>query len=224
MSVSKEELNSVKEMWDRRPQDPYISRKDYLVLGAEFNEDRRGRTHYNNPRVYLLGKEPPPDEYEEYDEYDRYIHANFDSQYTGELREMANSYQDRFDEIAFDDSTMCGFISEDAEQTLMHRIKSFYIMLKQNGVLFFSETSDDIIRACRRIGFETKQIRLADLHKDNLPKMLKFSGVEHRIILLAIKTDRRTSGRNINGGRGRRGSRRGSRKLISRKLRKTARR
>jgi hypothetical protein len=223
MSESKEELNSVAEMWSRRPQDPYISSKDYLVLGATFDEDKRQRTHYNNPRVFLLGKEPPQDEYEGYDERDRYIHANFDSQYADELREMANAYQDRFDEIAFDESTMCGFISEDAEQTLMHRIKSFYIMLKQNGILFFSETSDDIINACRRFGFETKQIRLADLHKDNLPKMLKFSRMEDRTILFGIKTGKKTSGRNINGGRGS-GSRK--RKLISRnrKLRKTARR
>jgi hypothetical protein len=222
MSSSNEELNRVAEMWSSRPQDPYISSKDYLVLGATFDEERRGRTHYRNPRVYLLGNKEPPNEDEK---RARYIHADFHSRYTQELREVANTYQNRFDEIAFDQSTMCGFISEDEQYTLKHRIESFYIMLKQNGILFFSESSDDIKSACQSIGLKPMYIRLADLHIDNLPRILKFSGMEDRIILLGIKTAKKI---NNKGGRGRRGSHRGrgSRKgkLISRKLRKTARR
>lgn len=218
MSSANGELNRVAEIWSRRPVDTYRSSKDYLVLGATFDEEKRGRTHYNNPRVYLLDHEEPPNEDEK---NARYIHADFHSEHAGELREVANTYANRFDEIAFDQSTMCGFISEDAQDTLKNRIESFYIMLKQNGVLYFSESSRDIISACRRVGLEPMRIRLADLHMDNLPKMLKFSRMEDRVILLGIKTGEK---RNINGGRGSRSRGSRNRKLRSRKLRKTARR
>lgn len=204
-------LKEAKEIFNSIP--PPEGREEYrryLVIGASPDEYRRDRTHYNNPQVYLLDKEKPKGEGAN---YSRYIVADYSSEKAQELRTVAKAHAAYFDEMIFDYSTMCGIWYGD--ETLEHRFESFYIMLKDNGVLYLPECGSgnrDIEYALSNIGFTTYFIRLNDLKRTPLPHMLNLA--KDLIILVAIKISGRGP-RNQMGGR-RRGGSRGSRSRGSR--------
>jgi hypothetical protein len=106
----KRRLEEAREWWNAmRPRDSN-SPKRYLLLGATPHEERRGRTHYNRPNVFLLGHDLPN---RKGVNYRRYIEADYSSENADRLREIALNYEDQFDEISFDWSTMCAFFGGD---------------------------------------------------------------------------------------------------------------
>lgn len=82
------------EMAGRLP--PHITGAAYLVLGASPYEARRGRVHYDDPRVFFLDKMESP-------AHPRLIHADFSSPV--EMGLLASLLPEAFDEICFDQSS-----------------------------------------------------------------------------------------------------------------------
>jgi len=151
--------------------------KTYLVMGASPDEHRRGRTHYDNSRVWLLGNEPKKGGVN----YSRYIQGDYSESKAGKLRQIALENANRFDEITFDESSMCEF--RGAGESVMHRFQSISIMLKPNGVLFLSDVSDEFEHVLTQLGFHTMTIRVRDL-PGTIASMVVTSDA---IVIVAIK-------------------------------------
>jgi len=165
-----------------RPRAPANgSPKQYLVLGAAPHEGRRGRTHYNNPNVWLLGHEPPR---EGGHNYSRYIQADYGVEYAEELRAIAEAHPGKFDEISFDESSMCAIFSS-GRDSLAHRFRSFYIMLKESGVFYLPDSNEEMEEALQTVGFETIKIRVRDLGGDTLINILGLRPDD--VVLVGIK-------------------------------------
>jgi hypothetical protein len=157
------------------------SPKQYLVLGASPAEERRGRTHYTNPNVWLLGDEPRrAGGYN----YSRYIRADYSEGRAEELREIAETYANRFDEITFDASSMCSFFSANP-MSLRNRFQSFNIMLKPTGVLYLPDFNEAMNDALQMLGFETMKVRVRDLGGDTIVNMIGMQS--NAVMLVAIK-------------------------------------
>jgi hypothetical protein len=173
-------LDIARNWWiAKRPRNTN-GQKRYLVLGASPHEERNGRTHYNRPNVFLLGEDPPN---RAGVNYRRYIQASYSSEKTDELRTIALNYENGFDEISFDWSSMCAFY--EGSRSIQDRLQSFYIMLKNNGVFFLPDCNPQIEKALQNLGFETNLVRVKDLGGDTIINML---GIDKTIkILVAIK-------------------------------------
>lgn len=159
------------EWWGTVPRNATNGRrKKYLVLGATPDEFRNGRTHYDNTDVYLLGDEPARNT--EGIDYTRYLVASYSPEHAGDLRELAHNYKSFFNEMTFDQSTMCAFHNDG--DSVRHRFESLSIMLKPNGILYLSDTSSYLQTALQEVGFDVRKLRVRDLGPDSLPSMIHF--------------------------------------------------
>lgn len=178
--IHEHHLDEARNWWIAKKPKGANGPKRYLVLGASPHEERKGRTHYNRPNVFLLGEDPPN---RAGVNYRRYIQASYNSEKTDELRKIALDYENGFDEIAFDWSSMCAFY--EGSRLIEDRLQSFYIMLKNNGVFFLPNYNPQIEQALQNLGFETHLVRVKDLDGDTIVNMLGFD--KNLEILVAIK-------------------------------------
>ena len=155
--------------------------KAFLVLGSHPAEERRGRTHYNRPNVFLLAHDRKNNQPGR--NYSRYIQADYSDPETFE--QIAQKYRNTFDEIGFDwHSAPCGL-----PDTLDERVRIFSdirSMLKKNGLFY---TEGGYSRELVRSGFEANEVRLRDLvgRGDTLANILyRYEGRPDSIITVAI--------------------------------------
>jgi hypothetical protein len=114
----------IEEILTFRQTLPPIPNPAYLVLGSAPNENRRGRTHYDNPNIFLM------DEIET--EGPRYFKLSFTDNL--KLGMLAALLPNSFDEICFDLSTVKAF--KTSEETIIERLASLKNMLKPTGTLY----------------------------------------------------------------------------------------
>jgi len=146
-----------------------------LVLGASPSEERRGRDHYDDPNVFLLGHENR--------QAPRYIQANFNPDARDpRLKKASTDHVNSFDEIAFDGSTMCGFGGP--ADSMVPIFRYFYKMLKDNGVFFLSDYTPQIKAALELTGFLVHRVRVLDLG-GTIVSRLAFP--DDSIVFVAIK-------------------------------------
>ena len=155
--------------------------KAFLVLGAHPAEERRGRTHYNRPNVFLLAHDRKNNQPGR--NYSRYIQADYSD--PGMFEQIISKYRSRFDEIGFDwHSAPCGL-----PDTFDDRVRIFNdisSMLKKNGLFYIQGGySKELVRS----GFEANEVRLRDLvgRGDTLANILyRYEGSPDSIITVAI--------------------------------------
>ena len=158
------------EWWGTVPRNSTNGRrKKYLVLGATPDEFRNGRTHYDNTDVYLLGNEPAHNT--EGIDYTRYLVASYSPEDSGKLRTLATRLRSKFNEMTFDESTMCAFHNYD--DSVRHRFESLSIMLKPNGILYLTDTSSYLQTTLQEVGFDVRKLRVRDLGPESLPSMIR---------------------------------------------------
>ena len=111
-----------------------ITNSAYLVLGATPHEDRGGREFYDMETIYLLSNEPRQEGLPN-NAYSRYIQADFNN--PQELGPLSEHLARRFDEIAFDGSTIKLFNIDSPERPLVERLRYLKDMLKDDGKFYF---------------------------------------------------------------------------------------
>jgi hypothetical protein len=172
-----QELRDGARWWaDNRVRYPAGYNPKSLVLGASPTEERSGRTHYDDKDVFLLGQE-------DHHDAPRYIQANYTPGLADKKLEAAsNTYENFFDEIAFDGSTMCSF---GVSSGLMVPIFTFfYKMLKERGVFFLYEDTPNIQTALEVTGFLVRRVKVVDL-RGTIVRTLGFN--DNTPVLVAIK-------------------------------------
>lgn len=195
-------LNEAARWWSSNSPKKTGKNTRYLVLGATPGEERRGRTHYDRNDVYLLGEDTPRKN--QMLNYSRYIQADYSDEHIDELRKVSIKHAGWFDEISFDESSMCAFQTAD-EQSLRHRFESFYIMLKENGVFFLPDAGCYLDKGILesvlyRAGFNRViKMRVNDLGGDTIVNMLHIDS--KRTIIVAVKKTAAHSV-NVHGNRG----------------------
>jgi SAM-dependent methyltransferase len=107
---------------------PPTTEHSLLILGSHPKEDRRGRTFYDDPDVYLLDATPVIEEAER----ERYYQIDFRD--ASHMAALAFLIPNAFDEICFDESTTKFF--NYPLDTLQSRIQSIHRMLKVGGVFY----------------------------------------------------------------------------------------
>lgn len=140
---------------DNRIRYPVGYQVKSLILGASPTEGRRGRDYYDDPNVFLLGRE-------EVKNAPRYIHADYSPDVRDpELTAASNDYENTFDEIAFDGSTMCTF--HGPPDSMVPVFGYFYKMLKDEGVFFLSDYTPEIKMALEMNRFLVHRVNVAHL-------------------------------------------------------------
>jgi hypothetical protein len=152
------------------------------VLGAAPDEERRGRTHYDDPNVWLLDNHTVA----EGTNTSRYIKADYSAEKAGELREIAQTYKGKFNQIVFDYSATCG-VHGGSVQSLTDRFKSFYTMLKPNGIFILDDCGQNTQVALGNAGFsEVRKIQVKSLGDETIISDLTDIKPEYQR-LIAIK-------------------------------------
>lgn len=124
-----------------------VEAQTLLALGVHPAE-KKGLKHpgfFEMPNVFLLDQE---NQHPGFD-YSRYIELDWSRD--GSLERLATKVGGRFDQVAFDWSTMCAF-RRGPETT--SRFNALYKMLKPNGVLFLSESDPEYVGSLRNAGFQ----------------------------------------------------------------------
>lgn len=172
----------------------------YLVLGATPDEDPRGRTHYKEDNVWLLGIPTGAAGVDT----SRFINADYSADHADELRTTAEEYAEKFNQIAFDSSTMCAFYAGTLD-SMADRFNSFYIMLKNNGIFFVEAQSQEITAALIKAGFnDVRNVTVRDLGSNTILSKLRFG--PGRTVTVGIK--------RVNPRGGKRSTRRSRRRSI----------
>jgi hypothetical protein len=154
----------------------------YLVLGAAPDEERHGRTHYDDPNVWLLDNHTVA----EGTNTSRYIKADYSAEKVNELRKIAQKFKGNFNQIAFDYSATCG-VYGGSVQSLTDRFKSFYTMLKPNGIFILDDCGQNTRVALGNAGFsEVREIQVKSLGDETIISDLTDIKPEHQL-LIAIK-------------------------------------
>ncbi|NDB83783.1 MAG: hypothetical protein EB127_13810 [Alphaproteobacteria bacterium] len=123
-----------------------VEAQTFLALGVHPAEPRetKVRGFFEMPNVFLLDRE---NQHPGFD-YSRYVQLDWDKE--GSLERLATKVGGRFDQVAFDHSTMCSFRYGETTS----RFNALYKMLKPNGVLFLSEIDHTHVRSLRNAGFQ----------------------------------------------------------------------
>ena len=152
----------------------------YLVLGAAPDEEKRGRTHYNDPNVWLLDNHTVA----EGTNTSRYIQADYSAREADQLRKIAQTYEGKFNQIAFDYSTTCE-VHGGSVQSLTDRFESFYTMLKPNGIFILPDCGQNTEAALEYAGFsEVRKIQVKSLGDKTIISELHFSPESWEIIAI----------------------------------------
>ena len=137
--------------WEEmRPRQP-LEAQTLLALGVHPAE-KKGLKHpgfFEIPNVFLLDQEGErPGMFD----YSRYVELDWSRD--GSLERLATRLGGRFDQVAFDWSTMCAF--RDGGD---NKFKALYTMLKPNGILFLSESDPGYLISLRNAGFaDTREV------------------------------------------------------------------
>ena len=120
-----------------------------LALGVHPAEPRetKVRGFFEMPNVFLLDQEG--EKSGKGLDYSRYVQLDWSRE--GALERLATRVRGRFDQVAFDWSTMCAF--RGGPETTS-RFNALYKMLKPNGVLFLSESDPEYVGSLRNAGFQ----------------------------------------------------------------------
>ena len=153
---------------------PPTTEHSLLILGAHPHEDRRGRTFYDDPDVYLLDYSPVIAE--EGKEEERYYQIDFRD--ASQMAALAFLVPSAFDEICFDESTT-KFFNEPLD-TLQSRIQSIHGMLKPGGVFYVDKPGHT------GAGTIQEGIEIFPSHKDEFLQAAATTG----LVLLAEDNDR----------------------------------
>ena len=119
-----------------------------LIVGANYTEDRKGRTFHDNPNVFLLDLD------EKLKDFERYINVDFND--IEKFKQIAETNKEKFTTICFDWSVWKFFVymhipsinynfDEESIKNAAQKINCFYKMLKPNGVLIIPEVQPPII-------------------------------------------------------------------------------
>jgi len=142
-------LRESPDWWEEmRPRQP-LEAQTLLALGVHPAE-KKGLKHpgfFEMPNVFLLDMTPQmPDPVLD---CSRYVELDWSKD--GALERLATRLGGRFDQVAFDWSTMCAF--RDGGPNITSKFNALYKMLKPNGILFLSESDPGYLISLRNAGF-----------------------------------------------------------------------
>ena len=126
-----------------------VEAQTLLALGVHPAEPRetKVRGFFEMPNVFLLDQEG--EKSGKGLDYSRYVQLDWSRE--GALERLATRVRGRFDQVAFDWSTMCAF--RGVPETTS-RFNALYKMLKPNGVLFLSESNPEYLGSLRNARFQ----------------------------------------------------------------------
>jgi len=172
-----------------RPRQP-IEAQTLLALGVHPAEkkDLKHPGFFEMPNVFLLdqvGEKLGKDF-----DYSRYVELDWSRD--GSLERLATRLEGRFDQLAFDWSTMCAF--RDGGD---NKFKALYKMLKPNGILFLSESDPGYLISLRNAGFADAREVPVEALGGTLVELL---GLRERGLMTVIVGIKREGGGGGGGG------------------------
>jgi hypothetical protein len=171
--------------WEEmRPRQPLES-QTLLGLGVHPAEKKvfKHPGFFKIPNVFLLDMTPQvPDPGLD---YSRYVELDWSKD--GALERLATRLGGRFDQVAFDWSTMCAF--RDGGPNTTSKFNALYKMLKPNGILFLSESDPGYLISLRNAGFaDTREVPVEALG-GTLVELLGFRERGLATLIVGIKRE-----------------------------------
>ena len=141
-------LRESPDWWEKIRPRQSLEAQILLALGVHPAE-KKGLKHpgfFEMPNVFLLDQEgEKPGMFD----YSRYVELDWSKD--GALERLATRLGGRFDQVAFDWSTMCAF--RDGGSNTTSKFNALHKMLKPNGILFLSESDPEYVISLRNAGF-----------------------------------------------------------------------
>jgi len=227
-------LRESPDWWEKMRPRQSLEAQTLLALGVHPAE-KKGLKHpgfFEMPNVFLLDQEGErPGMFD----YSRYVELDWSKD--GALERLATRLGGRFDQVAFDWSTMCAF--RDGGPNTTSKFNALYNMLKPNGILFLSESDPEYVISLRNAGFaDAREVHVEALG-GTLVELLGFRERGLTTVIVGIKREGGGGGGGAGAdadgpideqlrilleiiikGRGHIGGKRSKRKTRRRKLRK----
>lgn len=162
-----------------------VEAQTLLALGVHPAEPRETKVQgfFEMPNVFLLDQENQRPEFD----YSRYVELDWSKD--GALERLATRLGGRFDQVAFDWSTMCAF--RDGGPNTTSKFNALYKMLKPNGVLFLSESNPEYLGSLRNARFqEVREVPVEALGRTLVELLrLRERGTVRDTVIVGIKRE-----------------------------------
>ena len=177
-------LRESPDWWEKMRPRQSLETQTLLALGVHPAE-KKGLKHpgfFEIPNVFLLDQE---EERPGMFDYSRYVELDWSKD--GALERLATRLGGRFDQVAFDWSTMCAF--RDGGPNTTSKFNALYKMLKPNGILFLSESDPGYLISLRNAGFADAREVPVEALGGTLVELLGLRGRGLATVIVGIKRE-----------------------------------